>query len=342
GPLDRSVTAGVLVQTAENNIYMDGSRDNQLYFGIRQYAECLKLFTGQVDEVLRDSDALSYRNSAIRNGYAYFVADKTEAIRRAAMEIGYEPFFETEHYQVLKSNASVTFWIIRHAKTEANEAGLLSGSESDYPLTAGGIESAVATGKALQGLKLESVHCSEADRTSRTATLIMSGMGITGYDEDEAAALGNAIEPDPGIYREYSLNDLSWGEASGKTLEEAMSIYKIADANSIFGSIEDEDYISPIPGAESRSRLFDRLNTAMTAFVTDEAAAGRTDGNVMVVGHSSMADWISRVIPEAGGIELPNTGVTVLRFSEGRWSLLAGPMTDPEEIRDAVERYGAL
>lgn len=357
-PMDRSQSFRVLVQTKDNSIYDDGSRDNHLYFGIRQYAACMELAMGRVDDVIRNVDYLSFENSGIRNGYAYFIADNTPAILEAAQNVGYDLLYETEHYIVMKSHADVTLWIIRHARTEANEAGILSGSESDYPLTKEGVDQAIETGKALWGLDLDSVHTSEMGRTQKTASLVLAGMGASGITEDEAVSYGNDIPIDERISAEYNLGDISWGEASGMTLDTALSTYGISDSRLVFGAVEDEEYVSPIPGVENRARLYDRLNTAMTDYVTVEAyeattgkkvgsgdeeealPAGALSKNVMVVGHSTLTDWIGRVMPEAAGEELPNVSVTVVRFSDGDWTLLLPPTNDPGKIKEAVERYG--
>ena len=341
GPTDRSHPVRVLVQTRDDTIYEDGSRDNRLYFGIRQYAEALELTMGRVDDTIIDNDDVSYENSSLRNGYRYLFAENIDAIKQAAEEIGYVPLAETENYMVMKSDVHTRIWLVRHAETEANEKGILAGSSIDLPLTEKGIEDTVRTGEALKDLNVSSVYSSVVRRTWRTAAIIQSVRGEMDMTVDEAAvwdSLDEANASDIGL--EFKLYDADWGVVSEKTLTEAIEEYGIKDVKDIFGPVEDENYVSYVPVNENSFAIENRYESALSEMITKEAAEGRNNSNVLVVCHSAMNMWIDKVIPEARGIELPNSSVTVLDCDCGEWSVLAGPMTDPDEIREAVEEYG--
>ncbi|SMB86442.1 probable phosphoglycerate mutase [Pasteurella testudinis DSM 23072] len=69
------------------------------------------------------------------------------------------------------------FYLIRHGRTEWNEAGLLQGG-GDSPLTANGIAGAKATAAALQQIDFLAAYSSNLQRAVDTAALILEKRNI--------------------------------------------------------------------------------------------------------------------------------------------------------------------
>ncbi|WP_439234456.1 histidine phosphatase family protein [Lonepinella koalarum] len=72
---------------------------------------------------------------------------------------------------------SLTFYLIRHGKTQWNEQGLLQGSQ-DSPLTKTGCEQAKLTGQTLSKIPFVAAYSSGLKRAIDTAKYILNGRNI--------------------------------------------------------------------------------------------------------------------------------------------------------------------
>lgn len=104
-------------------------------------------------------------------------------------------------------NGETVFYIIRHAETEANAEGILSGSGGDYPLTARGKKQAEALGKGLRGTRFDSCYTSEMGRARTTAEIV----------------LDQSDNPETKVHQEAGLDDLNWGSLEGRSIADNVS-----------------------------------------------------------------------------------------------------------------------
>lgn len=207
---------------------------------------------------------------------------------------------------VLKNVSSdekeITVYFVRHAKTEANEAGVLAGSETDAQLTNEGIEGAERTGEYLKNVKFDILFTSELTRTQDTAGIVLA--------ENKYKAPEAIIIP--------FLNDINWGSVAGLTPGEATAKYPDIEEYDYLGDADDSDYVSPI-GATTKYTIINNYRTALSEVV--EATPNK--GNALVVGHSSFIFLLQLMFPDevTGDDRLSNASVTVMKYDDGKWTL---------------------
>lgn len=189
--------------------------------------------------------------------------------------------------------------LVRHGRTEWNEQGRLQGA-GDSPLTEEGIQAAHLLAHRLASAKSRPVACysSPQPRALLTATLITAHLGIP---TREAQGLRE---------RSYGcLEGLTWAEQKVRHPEAHVMNAKRCD-----------DYVPP-GGGESRSacraRALDELS---------ELARRHPGERVLCVTHSGLLSAIMTGVlespPDARVLgHAPNLGISVLRWSGGRWQL---------------------
>lgn len=202
----------------------------------------------------------------------------------------------------LKVNAPEKFiYLVRHGQTESNVQGLLVGSGKNPNLTTKGIKDAYMTGQNLKDVKFDVAYCSELTRTYDTASQLLCGAGQQYLK----------------IQSEENLNDISWGEAEGYTAEEFMKLKGLTEFPDAFGNANDSSYVSPIK-AESKYTFCKRFSNEMDNIMSEN----ENSKNILIVGHSSMQYWLQQLFPEDTQQPLNNVGVTILKYSEGKYSLV--------------------
>lgn len=88
-------------------------------------------------------------------------------------------------------------YFVRHGETEANAAGVSSGSEFDTPLNDNGREQARTTGVELRGKKIDLIVSSPMSRAKETARIIADQVG---YSPDKILVSDYFTERNMGIY----------------------------------------------------------------------------------------------------------------------------------------------
>ena len=200
------------------------------------------------------------------------------------------------------SNQDITIYFVRHAKTDANEAGLLAGRGVDAKLTDEGKLMAVKTGEYLSDVTFDKAYATELLRTQETAKIILS--------QNKNKTPDITIIP--------LLNDISWGEVEGLTHSQAVAKYPDFGEDKYLGTVDDDSFVSPI-GATTKSEIVRDYDKALKQIV-DDMSAGQT---ALAVGHSSFVWFLNAHFPEQVSKDsvLPNASVTILRFTQGKWVL---------------------
>jgi broad specificity phosphatase PhoE len=90
-----------------------------------------------------------------------------------------------------------TVFFVRHGESHSNIAGLVSGAESDVPLTDNGRQQAKKAGEELKAKNVQLVICSPLSRTVETAEIIAKELG---YDPTKIIKSPLFIERQCGIY----------------------------------------------------------------------------------------------------------------------------------------------
>jgi broad specificity phosphatase PhoE len=184
-------------------------------------------------------------------------------------------------------------WLVRHGVTDWNLAERIQGW-SDPPLNAAGRAQAERLAPRLAGIAFDRVVASDLERARTTA----------------AVALPEArVELDPRL-RELNygaFDGASWADLATGELAEAAAHWR-ADRQR-----------RRTPGGES----FDDLAERVRAFRADLPEAGR----VIAFAHSGTINTALHGVlgrPEGRGwrLQIANTGITVLRFGEGRTTIV--------------------
>ena len=184
-------------------------------------------------------------------------------------------------------------WLVRHGVTDWNLAERIQGW-ADPPLHASGRAQAERLAPRLAGVSLDRVVSSDLDRARTTAALALPGVRV-----DVDARLR---ELNYGAF-----DGASWADLATGALAEAAAHWR-ADRQR-----------RRTPGGES----FDDLEARVAAFRADLPESGRViafahSGTI----HAALHGVLGR--PEGRGwrLEIANTGISVLRFGEGRTTIV--------------------
>lgn len=197
----------------------------------------------------------------------------------------------------------ITFYIARHAQTDANVKGLYAGSGTDAHLTTMGRYQAKGAGKDLQNIKFARVYTSELTRTQDTAKLILS------QNKSTSKKVSHTILRD--------LNDLDWGKVEGLSPDEISKKYPNFFKDYDLGSVDDLTF-KPKYEIESTAHAVMRFDRAFD-HILYEAKDGDT---ILVVGHSSLAWWFQKNMPNSGITSIQNAEVIKVRYHKGQMSVL--------------------
>lgn len=313
----------VNLQLRDNNIYVDGSDANMLYFGVRQYAPEFELSASTVTEEQSHSKDFSYEGNLV-NYAQYAISENSEYLQREYEKIGYVVIGDNEDYTIYRNNLDLTFYILRHGETIANrENRVLGAARNEYDaLTEKGIEQARTSGAALSDVSFARAYSSPFVRTVDTCAQALDAAGQSSVE----------------IMQNDALADIGWGAAEGMTWDEIHQIYgEDITLDDIFGLPEVGDYRGPIENASNRFQYMSAITSGMSSVLTESAVRGDDDANVMVVTHSAFAWWLQKQFPTGEVPDgLQNAGVTILKFHQGHWKLIAVDETSPDDIRQSI------
>ena len=271
---------------------------NTLYHGIRQYTSALILNAVyfSTDVCSADDFDLSYYGLM---GYQYFVCANSDALCTKVQNCGFSLLYESEDYMLFKNMRECTVYFVRHGKTDVNLANIYAGSGTDAALVDEGVTKSLEVGDALSDVLFSNVYTSELSRTQKTANLILSR--------------NRSHTPDAQVL--WRLDDINWGEIEGLSAAEVLFVYPDYSEDTYIGTADDGYFVSPI-GADSKASVIYRNSLAMDQVVAE------TDGNALVVGHSSMI-WLlqKKFGDQVTEDTLDNSSITMIHYDKGIWSL---------------------
>lgn len=293
----------VLVQEEQDN----GLIGNWLYHGIRQYTSAPVLVPLYVSADVYNTEDYALRDYGLMN-YEYFVCTNADTLRTQAEEAGFSLLYESDDYLLFKNMRECTVYFVRHGQTYANITNVFAGCGTDVDMTDRGEAQILETGSALSDVAFTNVYTSELSRTKKSADLILSK---NKSDISDIQSLRR-------------LDDISWGEIEGWSASQVLSVYPDFDVDAYVGSADDSTFVSPV-GAESKATVVYRYSLAMDQIVAE------TDGNALVVGHSSMIWYLQSMFGDQITEDtLDNAGITVLHYDKGKWSLKGFNMSADE------------
>ena len=291
------------------DVEVSGEDTDEFYNLFSQYSDVFVISSFTVD-----SD--DYEGSFV-NDCRYYICDKDDAVTAELQKIGYVVLAETSEHTLYENTFSFNLFVVRHGQTEANVAEQVVG-QSESPLTDEGNETTILLGEALSGIDFRAAYTSPVGRTQQTAQNVLMG---SGNEDVEPTALG-------------LLYDLNFGEAEGMTWDQIHRTYgEDMDFGRIFGTADDAEYTAQVPGAETLYGYVNRVSSGIGQIVTDCAANGWQDENVLLVNHSGFRYWMANVMPNE---DIPdglfNASLTVLHYDRGVWNALIINETDRETL----------
>ncbi|MGC6406026.1 histidine phosphatase family protein [Bisgaard Taxon 45] len=186
---------------------------------------------------------------------------------------------------------ALTFYLIRHGKTEWNEQKRLQGS-GDSPLTSEGKESAKRTAKALSHIDFTAAYSSVLPRAISTANMIL------------------AHKPPPLICH-AGLNELRFGSWEGQSLEELSKLPEYRQMRK-----QPAQYLGLTNGGETYQHL---ANRAMG--VIDQIIQRYDTGNILIVSHGHTLRMLLALFRGATwqthreqSTSLANTSISVVHY----------------------------
>lgn len=197
----------------------------------------------------------------------------------------------------------VTFYYVRHGRTEFNRDGIIQGGRVDAPLVRESIPAIEATGRALAPIPLSRCYSSPLGRAVETARIVTSGRGLE-------------VEPLDDL-REFDFGDLDGKPYAGNRLKFAHCFVR-------------QDF-SPY-GGEAGEQVRGRVRSAFGRMF-DQAADG---DNVLVVCHGAFFRYVlleyypvshlrRKLMSET--IKTPNAGIAVIVGESNNFTLTELPVT---------------
>ncbi|MGC7590188.1 histidine phosphatase family protein [Bisgaard Taxon 46] len=188
---------------------------------------------------------------------------------------------------------TLTFYLVRHGRTEWNEQGLLQGS-GNSPLTQQGVHSAKLTGKALSQVPFVAAYASVLQRAVETAQHILEGTTTP-------------------LFCHKGLNELFFGDWEGKAITDLISLpeYQQLRENPV-------EYLALSNQGETYDKLAERVMAAM-----DEIIQKHSSGNILIVSHGHSLRMLLALLN--GGTwqnhrekssSLSNTSISIVRYEQ--------------------------
>ncbi|WP_424407877.1 histidine phosphatase family protein [Pasteurella sp. PK-2025] len=207
---------------------------------------------------------------------------------------------------------ALTFYLIRHGKTEWNEQGLLQG-HGDSPLTQAGIEGAKRTAYALSDVHFIAAYASGLSRAIETANTILQHKSTP-------------------LICHTGLNELAFGSWEGQSFQQLALLPEYAQMKH-----DPAQYHALSNQGETYEQLAKR---AMG--VIDEIIQTYSEGNILIVSHGHTLRMLLALFQ--GGTwqthrentsSLANTSISVVRYQqtlEGQGTFLLEKINDVSHL----------
>lgn len=188
---------------------------------------------------------------------------------------------------------TLTFYLVRHGRTEWNEQGLLQGG-GNSPLTKQGIESAKLTGKALAKIPFVAAYSSMLQRAIETAEYILE----------------NTNTP---LFCHSGLNELFFGSWEGRSVEELSLLPEFRQMRKKPG-----EYLAQSNQGETYDKLAKRVLTTLHDIISKYSS-----GNILIVSHGHTLRMLLALL--SGGTwqnhrkdsqSVLNTSISIVRYEQ--------------------------
>ncbi len=195
-----------------------------------------------------------------------------------------------------KIDTETKIYLIRHAQTEWNRAGIAQG-QMDSPLTPEGIDKTKMLSPGIKEIDPDVVFSSDLGRAVNTAEFL-------------------TCDIDKEIFYEKGLREMDFGVFSGKSwnyIENEMS-----DLHKLFAS-GDPDFI--IPGGESHNQFFQRVISCLK-----DIAEKNIGKKILIVTHGGSLNNILSFVSGISSSEKKffgtvNLGINILNYMDDEFSL---------------------
>lgn len=207
----------------------------------------------------------------------------------------------------IKDNDALYFYLVRHGQTYSNIKEMTIGGGGNAQLTIKGRYDARSLGLGLEDVNFIAGYSSTLGRAHETASHILTGRNM------EVVEIEN-------------LKDISWGNAEGGRIDDLTHQYGHSgnDFEYYFGNYKDKDFKSVV-NTENMYDFSQRFESALLDIASRHK--GET-GNILAVGHSSMAFYLQKYRQDQPLSGLSNTAVSVLKYKDGKFTLIDFNNTD--------------
>ncbi|MEE1045588.1 MAG: histidine phosphatase family protein [Olegusella sp.] len=204
----------------------------------------------------------------------------------------------------------VTFYYVRHGRTEFNRDGIIQGGRVDSPLAEESIWQVEDTGRALAGVDFAHCYTSPLGRARQTAEIVLAGRNVPIIPLDD-------------------LCEFDFGTIDGKPHQRYGARFAWCYLRQDFSSVGGET------GAQVRARVRRAFQT-----MYDESADGE---NVLVTAHGALMRYVLLEFYRTLGpvrrkiksetLKTPNAGIAVVTGDDTGFDLVRLPMTAEEFLR---------
>lgn len=198
---------------------------------------------------------------------------------------------------------TVTFYYVRHGKTEFNRDGIIQGGRVDSPLATEGIPTIEQSAQALAPIRLDACYCSPLSRAGQTAQVLLA-----------------ARTARPPLHTLDSLREVDFGSIDGKPYEGNRATFARCFMRQDF---------SPVGGESGRE-----VRTRVRRAFEEMYGQSESGSNVLVVGHGAYLRYVVlEFLPKPRAaraltsrvMRASNASITTIEATDGTFTLTRMP-----------------
>ena len=196
----------------------------------------------------------------------------------------------------------VTFYYVRHGRTEFNRDKIIQGGRVDSPLVSESVPTIERSAKALSQIEFARCYVSPLNRTHQTAEVLLAGRNVeTKVNEN--------------------LREFDFGDIDGKPYKGNKGTFTRCFLRQDFSSV----------GGESGREVRERVRRAFKKMYKESA----DDDNILVVGHGAYLRYVVLEFAKMSGfsrrlvsttMRVPNAGIATIVATDGEFELVCMPV----------------
>lgn len=196
----------------------------------------------------------------------------------------------------------VTFYYVRHGRTEFNRDGIIQGGRVDAPLVAQSVPVIERSARALAPVDFARCYCSPLGRARQTAEVLLAGRDVPVKELD-------------------SLREFDFGEIDGRPYKGNRGTFARCFMRQDFSSV----------GGESGDAVRERVRRAFKRMYKE----GSNGDCVLVVGHGAYLRYVVLEFAQVSGLSrwlishtmrVPNAGIATVVGEDGSFVLESMPV----------------